>query len=74
MPLGPSTHLDELYGKQRLVAAEIDDLERALDRLDTEGPEGDRYYILALERRALLEESTRLGSCIDDILERDLQR
>jgi hypothetical protein len=49
-------------------------LQSERDRLDPDGPDADRRYILDVESRALLEEATKLGSSISDILERDLQR
>jgi len=74
MPLAAKNNLDELYAQQRLVLDEAERLERDRDQLDAFGADADRRYILDLESRALLEESTRLGSAISDILERDLQR
>jgi hypothetical protein len=74
MPLAAKNNLDELYARQRLVLDEAARLERDRDQLDGSGADVDRRYILDLESRALLEESTRLGSTISDILERDLQR
>jgi hypothetical protein len=74
MPLAAKNNLDELYAQQRLVLDEAARLERDRDQLDEFGADADRRYILALESRALQEESARLGSTISDILERDLQR
>jgi hypothetical protein len=74
MPLAAKNNLDELYAQQRLVLDEAARLERDRDRLGAFGADLDRRYILGLESRALLEESTRLESTISDILERDLQR
>jgi hypothetical protein len=74
MPLAAKNNLDELYAKQRLVQREAERLEQERDALDPSGPDADRWYILALESGALWEESTKLGSSISDILERDLQR
>jgi hypothetical protein len=74
MPLAAKNNLDQLYAQQRLVLDEAERLERDRDQLDASGADADRRYILDLESRALLEESTRLGSAISDILERDLQR
>ena len=61
MPLAAKNNLDELYAKQRIVQREAERLEQERDALDPES-------------RALWEESTKLGSTISDILERDLQR
>jgi hypothetical protein len=74
MPLAAKNNLDELYARQQLVLDEAARLERHRDRLGAFGADADRRYILDLESRALLEESTRLGATISDILERDLQR
>jgi hypothetical protein len=74
MPLAANNNLDELYARQRLLQDEAARLERERDRLDLSGSDADRRYILDLESRALLEEATRIGSSISDILERDLQR
>jgi hypothetical protein len=74
MPLAAKNNLDELYARQRLLQDEAARLEREGDRLDPDGSDADRCYILDLEIRALLEEATRLASLISDILERDLQR
>ena len=62
MPLAANNHLDELYTKQRMVDAEIGVLERRIENTSEDGPEPHRHYILEVERRALLEESTRLAS------------
>ena len=74
MPLAAKNNLDQLYAQQQLVLDEAARLERHRDRLGAFGADADRRYILDLESRALLEESTRLGATISDILERDLQR
>jgi hypothetical protein len=74
MPLAAKNNLDELYAKHRLLQDEAARLQSERDRLDPDGPDADRRYILDLEGRALLEEATRLGASISDILERDLQR
>ena len=74
MPLAAKNNLDELYSRQQLVLDEAARLERHRDQLGTFGADADRRYILDLESRALLEESSRLGSTISDILERDLAR
>jgi hypothetical protein len=74
MPLAAKNNLDELYARQQMVLDEAARLERDRDRLGASGADADRRYILELESRALLEESTRLGSTISDILERDLER
>jgi hypothetical protein len=74
MPLAAKNNLDELYAQHRLLQDEAARLQSERDRLDPDGPDADRRYILDLESRALLEEATKLGSSISDILERDLQR
>ena len=74
MPLAAKNNLDELYAKQRRVQDEAARLDRERDALEASGADADRLYILDLESRALWEESTKLGSAISDILERDLQR
>jgi hypothetical protein len=74
MPLAAKNNLDELYAEQRLLQDEAARLDRERDALEGAGAEADRLYILDLESRALWEESTKLGSAISDILERDLQR
>ncbi len=74
MPVGAHDHLDALYARQRLLAAEVVRLESELDRLDIESPDADRVYILGIEIDALREESTRITARISDVLERDLQR
>jgi hypothetical protein len=74
MPLAANNNLDELYAMQRVLLDEVARIERDLERLDAAGPDAERRYILGLESSALLEESTRLGSAISDILDRDLQR
>jgi hypothetical protein len=74
MPLAAKNNLDELYARQRLLQDEAARLERERDRLEAHEADADRRYILDLEIGALLEEATRLGSSISDILERDLQR
>jgi hypothetical protein len=74
MPLAAKNNLDELYARHRLLQDEAARLQSERDRLDPDGPDADRRYILDVESRALLEEATILGSSISDILERDLQR
>jgi hypothetical protein len=75
MPLAARNNLDELYARQRLLQDEAALLEQERDLLvDPHGADADRRYILELESRALREEVAKLGSCISDILERDLQR
>jgi hypothetical protein len=74
MPLAAKNNLDELYARQQLVLDEAARLEHDRDRLGDFGADADRRYIIDLESQALLEESTRLGSAISDILDRDLQR
>jgi hypothetical protein len=71
MPTGAHDHLEELYGRQRLLSAEATRLESERDQLDEES---SRYYILELEIIALREEESRINSRIADIFERDLQR
>jgi hypothetical protein len=74
MPLAAKNNLDELYARQQLVLDEAARLERDRERLGEFSADADRRYIIDLESQALLEESTRLGSAISDILDRDLQR
>jgi len=74
MPLGSTKNLDALYAKQRLLQEEAARLEFERDRLDADGSDPDRCYILDVEARALQEEAMKLGSSISDILDRDLQR
>ena len=74
MPLGPHTHLDGLYARQRLLQDEAARLESERVQLEAEGTDANRAYILDIESRALEEEATKLGSSISDILDRDLQR
>jgi hypothetical protein len=74
MPLAAKNNLDELYAKQRLLQDEAARLDEERDRLEACGADADRSYILDLESRALREEAAKLGSCISDIIERDLQR
>jgi hypothetical protein len=71
MPTGAHDHLEELYGRQRLLSEEATRLESERDQLDGES---SRYYILELEIIALREEASRINSRIADIFERDLQR
>jgi hypothetical protein len=49
-------------------------LESERDRLDPDGVDADRHYILEIEIAALRQESSRISSRISDVLERDLQR
>lgn len=74
MPVAAKNNLDELYAKQRVLQDEAARLDQERDRLDPNGEDADRCYILDLESRALGEEATKLNSSISDILERDLQR
>ena len=74
MPIGAHDHLEELYAKQRMLTDEAARLELERDRIDPDGPDANRHYILELEIAALRQESSRIGSRISDVLERDLQR
>jgi hypothetical protein len=74
MPTGAHDRLGKLYERQKLLSDEASRLEEECDRLDVSGPDPDRRYILELEIAALREESSRIGSRISDVLERDLQR
>jgi hypothetical protein len=74
MPLAAKNNLDQLYARQRLLEDEIARLERERAPLNADGTDADRCYILDLQRRALQEEASKLGSYISDILDRDLQR
>ena len=49
-------------------------LENERDRLDPDGADADRHYILEIEIAALREESSRISARISDVLDRDLQR
>jgi hypothetical protein len=74
MPTGAHDRLGKLYDRQQLLSDEASRLEEERDRLEKSGAEPDRRYILELEIAALREESSRIGSRISDVLERDLQR
>ena len=74
MPVGAQDNLDKLYAKQQLLIDEAARLEGERDRLDPDGPDANRHYLLELQIVALREESTRISAHISDILERDLQR
>ena len=74
MPLAAKNNLDKLYARQRLLEDEIGRLERERTPLNADGADADRCYILDLQRLALQEEASKLGSYISDILDRDLQR
>jgi hypothetical protein len=74
MPIGAQDRLDELYAKQRLLTEEAERLECERDRLDPEGPDANRHYILEIEIAALRQEASSISSRISDVLERDLQR
>ena len=74
MPIGAQDNLDKLYGKQQMLTDEAARLEGDRDRLDPDGPDASRHYLLELQITALLEESSRISAHISDILERDLQR
>jgi hypothetical protein len=74
MPIGAQDRLGELYAKQRMLMAEAERLDCERDRLDPEGPEANRSYILEIEIAALREEASGISSRISDVLERDLQR
>ena len=71
MPIGAQDHLEELYGRQRLLSEEASRLESERDLL---GKNSDRRYILDVEIVALREEASRISARIADVLERDLQR
>jgi hypothetical protein len=71
MPTGTHDHLQQLYGREKLVNGEASRLEAERDTLDMDS---DRTYILDIEIVALREESTRINARIADVLERDLQR
>ncbi len=74
MPMGAQDRLDVLYAKQRVLIEEAERLESDRDRIDPEGPDADRHYILEIEIAALRQESSGISSRISDVLERDLQR
>jgi hypothetical protein len=74
MPIGAHDHLEELYAKQRMLTDEAARMEQERDRIDPDGPDANRHYVLELEIAALRQESSRIGSRISDVLERDLQR
>lgn len=74
MPIGAQDNLDELYAKQQLLSDAAANLEDERDRLDADGPDASRHYLLELQITALREEFSRISSRISDILERDLQR
>ena len=74
MPIGAQDNLDELYAKQQLLTDEAARLEDERDRLDPDGPDANRHYLLELQIDALRQESSRVSSRISDVLERDLQR
>jgi hypothetical protein len=74
MPIGAHDRLGKLYDRQKLLSDEASRLEEEQDRLEISGADPDRRYILELEIAALREESSRIGSRISDVLERDLQR
>ncbi len=74
VPIGAHDHLDALYAKQRLLAAEAARLESERDQSDLEGSDTERAYILGIQIDALREESMRIMARISDVLERDLQR
>ena len=59
---------------KRCCRREAARLEYERDQLETSDQDPDRRYILELEIAALREESTRMGSRIAYMLERDLQR
>jgi hypothetical protein len=71
MPIGAQDHLEDLYGRQRLLSDEATRLETERDASDKNS---DRRYILELEIVALREEASRISARIADVLERDLQR
>jgi hypothetical protein len=66
--------LDKLYAMQKLLTEEAARQEGERDRLDPDGPDANRHYLLELQIAALRQESSRISSRISDILERDLQR
>jgi hypothetical protein len=74
MPIGAHDNLRTLYNRQKLLLDEASRLEEDRERLEKSGADADRRYILELEITALREESSRIGSRISDVLERDLQR
>ena len=74
MPVGAQDNLDKLYAKQQLLTDEAARLEGERDRLDPDGPDANRHYLLELQIVALREESSRINAHISDILDRDLQR
>lgn len=74
MPMGAHDHLEQMYARQRLLSDEAARLECERDRLDPDGPDANRHYILEIEIAALRQESSRIASRISDVLERDLQR
>ena len=74
MPVGAQDNLDKLYARQQLLTGEAARLEGERDRLDPDGPDANRHYLLELQIVALREESSRISAHISDILERDLQR
>jgi len=74
MPLAGNNNLDELYYLTRLLEERRGLLEREREALERLGGDEASLHIIDVEIRALSEESTRLGSSISDILERDLQR
>jgi hypothetical protein len=74
MPIGAQDRLDELYAKQRLLSDEAERLECERDRLDPQGPQANRHYILQIEIAALRQEASGISSRISDVLDRDLQR
>lgn len=74
MPIGARDNLDQLYAQQQLLSDAAAHLEDQRDRLDPDGPDASRHYILELQITALREEFSRISSRISDILERDLQR
>ena len=74
MPMGAQDRLDALYAKQRVLMEEAERLESDRDRIDPEGPDANRHYILEIEIAALRQESSGISSRISDVLERDLQR
>lgn len=74
MPIGAQDRLQNLYDRQTLLSDEAARLESERDQLEKSEQDPNRRYILELEIAALREESTRVGSRISDVLERDLQR
>jgi hypothetical protein len=71
MPIGAQDHLDDLYGRQRLLTDEATRLETERDLSEKNS---GRRYILDVEIVALREEASRINARIADVLERDLQR